>query len=278
MIARLAWWCRVVTRAAAVVVVALPLGAQELDVLELDDFLDPHELKSSEARGGAYHFLASRVYVGAAERHNFRGDFIKSRVHFGRLATVFYAGQWQLTAKLTDYDTRTHREPPYFRSRAQVARYFGGGESGTPVRAQLSWTTDVSRTEGAHNEWALDLSTTVRLPAVGRPIVGGMVYSVDRHRARHYAGFSAQVPIVRWQHESSIRLGASVAQDRARASQLLARSPNLYKAIASLAIGIPGTEARLYAAYSPAYRTQGRTWNHEVTVMLDATVISRLFR
>lgn len=270
-----------VSRAIGVVfalLVAAPVGAQELDVLELDDYLDPRELQSPTAKGGGYRFLASRVYVGAIERSNFRGDFFKSRVHFGRLATTYYAGRWQFSAKLTDYDTRTHREPPYFRSRAQVARYLGIGETRRPIRAQFSWTFDQSRALGVHNEVALDLSTTMRLAALHRPLVGGVVYSVDPDRKRHYAGGSLQLPVARWKHESSIRLGGSVAQDRDRASQVFSRSPNLYKTMVSLAVGIPGTESRFYAAYSPAYRREMDAWNHEVTVMLDATVFSKLFR
>lgn len=255
-----------------------PLKAQELDALELDDFLDPRELQSPEAKGGAYRFLASRVYVGAAERHNFRGDFFKSRVHFGRLATVYYTGRWQLTAKLTDYDTRTRIEPPYFRSRAQVARYLGGSESRAPIRAQLSWTFAQSRATGSQSELALDASTAINIPSLGRSIMGGVVYSVDARRDRHYAGASLQIPVVRWEHESSIRIGGSIAQDRDRTSRVLERAPNLYKTEVSLAVGIPGTESRVYAAYSPAYRRDLREWNHEITVLLDATVLSKLFK
>ena len=275
---RVSFLARVGMRALVSLIVSLPLGAQELDALELDDFMDPRLLRSREASGGAYRFLASRVYVGAAEHHNTRGEFLRSRVHFGRLATVYYARRWQLTSKLTDYDTRTRREPAYFRSRTQVARYLGGTESRAPIRAQLSWTFSQSRTEGAQNEFALDASTSVTVPLLSGSLVGGVVYSVDPSRDRHFGSVSAQVPILQWEHESAIRLGASIAQDRDSAGHVFQRAPNVYKAELSLVIGIPGTETRLYAAYSPAYRRSIKEWNHEITVLLDAAVFSKLFR
>jgi hypothetical protein len=129
MKAPLGFFARIAAQVAMLAAAASPLVAQELESLELDDFMDPRLLLSAEARGGAYRFLAGRIYVGAADHHNFRGEFLQSRVHFGRLSTVFYGRRWQLTSKLTDYDTRTRREPPFFRSRTQVARYFGGRKS-----------------------------------------------------------------------------------------------------------------------------------------------------
>ncbi|MFN8571381.1 MAG: hypothetical protein U0132_04940 [Gemmatimonadaceae bacterium] len=265
---------------ACLVLAALPLRlqAQELDMLELDDFVNPRELQLKDAPGGSYRFLASRVYVGAAERENFRGDFYKSRVHFGRLATAYYAGRWQLTAKLTDYDTRTHRDPPYFRSRAQVARYLGGSDSRQPVRLQFSWTFNQSRVYGSQNEYAVDLSTSVDVPGTHVPVVGGVVYSVDPERNIHYAGLAAQLPVLTWKHESSIRLGGSVAQDQDEASHVVTRAPNLYKGMVALALGIPGTDSRIYAAYSPTYRRAIKEWNHEVTLMLDASVFVKLLK
>lgn len=269
---------RVLAGAALTLLAAIPLCAQELDVLELDDFLNPRELLSKDAPRGSYQFLASRVYVGAAERENFRGEFYKSRVHFGRLATAYYAGRWQLSAKLTDYDTRTHRDPPYFRSRAQVARYLGSDASRHPVRLQFSWTFDQSRVYGSRNEYALDLSTSVNLPGTRRPVMTGVVYSVDPDRHVRYAGASAQLPVLTWAHESSIRLGASVATDHDRATTAGAQSQYLFKQLVSLALGIPGTESRLYAAYSPTYRRDLHEWNHEVTLMLDASVFMKLLK
>jgi len=256
--------------------IASPVAAQELEVLELDDFVDPRILAPGETRR-AYRFLAGRIYVGAADHHNFRGEFLQSRMHFGRLATVLYAGRWQLTSKLTDYDTRTRREPPYFRSRTQVARYFGGRKSPL-IRTQLSWSFSQSRTDGAQNEFAIDGSTSITMPVLPGPMMAGAVYSIDHVRDRQYAGASVRAPILRWEHESSISLGASIAHARDEADEMPDETPNLFKAEVALSITIPGTETRVYAAYSPAYRRSLEKWNHEITVLLDAPVFARLFR
>jgi hypothetical protein len=261
----------VLTVAAAVA----PLPAQELEALELDDFMDPRTLASDDGR--QYRFLAGRIYVGAADKHNFRGDFLRSRVHFGRLATVLYAGRWQVTSKLTDYDTRTRRDPPYFRSRTQVARYFGGRKAPL-IRSQLSWSFSQSRTEGAQNEFAFDASTLIYASFLPAPITAGAVYSIDPARDRQFTAASVRAPILRFEHESTISIGASIAHDRDQASNLPQPAFNIFKAELALSIGIPGTETRLYGAYSPAYRRSLEKWNHEITVLLDAAVFAKLFR
>ncbi len=106
----------------------------------------------------------------------------------------------------------------------------------------------------------------------------GVVYSVDPERNIHYAGLAAQLPVLTWKHESSIRLGGSVAQDQDEASHVVTRAPNLYKGMVALALGIPGTDSRIYAAYSPTYRRAIKEWNHEVTLMLDASVFVKLLK
>jgi hypothetical protein len=253
------------------------LAAQELDILELDDFLDPRELSQHLGPGDPHRLLASRVYVGAAERHNFRDEFLKSRVHFGRLASSLYVNRWQYSLKLTDYDTRTHREPPYFRSRAQVARYFAGKGPNQVIRTQVSWTFDESRSAGPSNEIAIDASGVVNLTGLKRQLSGGVVYGYDLTHDRHYVGASVQLPVVQWRYDSSIRIGAGVAQDRAALGDAFALAPNILKTAVMLSLGIPHTESRLYGAYSPAWRRDLHQWNHEVTVLLDATMLARLF-
>jgi hypothetical protein len=133
--------------------------AQELDIFDINDFVDPRELGAQPGSYGLLHcpcdsFVVSRFISGGV------ADFVDALrpahvdVSFAHLATSFYYGPWQVNWKKTQLnraDLTPHEYPFFFELRGiapdnkntlQVGRYFTFGSKQAPsiVRLEFTWT------------------------------------------------------------------------------------------------------------------------------------------
>jgi hypothetical protein len=168
------------------------MQAQELDIYDIDDFVDPRQLGAVVGPYGRLtcpcdRFLVSRLMGGGVANYIDVFRPTAADATFIHLATSYYRGPWQANWKLTrlsreDFlsDERPIRETditrtPQHKSTLQLARYlaFGPAASATVIRMEATWTAL------QYQHRAID------------PATGGV--EVDR-RYEHEVGFEGDIP------------------------------------------------------------------------------------
>ena len=148
-------------RHLAVVVAAFlcaGLQAQELDIYDLNDFVDPRLLGAVAAPRGQLKcpcdsLLVSRFIAGAAANYVDVFRVTDRGASFVHLATSYYRGPWQANWKVTQLNREDYGSAPTARfsssaatpenkNTLQLARYFAVGPSGSPsiIRMEATWT------------------------------------------------------------------------------------------------------------------------------------------
>jgi hypothetical protein len=147
--------------ALAVFVAALcaQLQAQELDIYDLNDFVDPRQLGAVPAPHGRLNcrpcnpFLVSRLIAGGVANYVDVLRVTDSGASFLHLATSYYRGPWQANWKITQLNREEFGSDPTLRfsssaatpqdkNTLQLARYFAVGPRGSPsiIRMEATWT------------------------------------------------------------------------------------------------------------------------------------------
>ncbi|HEX6160095.1 MAG TPA: hypothetical protein VF111_08015 [Thermoanaerobaculia bacterium] len=123
---------RTPTSLAALVLLSIaaawPCSAQDLDIFELSDFVDPRlrglemdtELEMTE-QGADYQFF--RAIVGGVTNYTARTKPTGNDIGFVHLAGSYYSGLRQYNLKLTTLEVYNKDDRPRFRVAAQVAHY-----------------------------------------------------------------------------------------------------------------------------------------------------------
>jgi len=203
------------------VAIAVPAGAQELDIFDINDFVDPRELGArAEGRGRLRcpcdPFFISRAMAGGVTRYVDVLRPTNTDVTFLHLATSYYRGPWQFNWKhtrlnaddfgLNDAAVAVSLVTPENKNTVQAARYFafGSGDSALIGRAELTWTMVEYRQErrvrdvrefpeepplpvdGYESRYQNELGLEADIPwRLGRiPLVTSAVY-VGRFRSRN---------------------------------------------------------------------------------------------
>lgn len=118
--------------AAVVLFGAATLRAQEFDIFEANDFVDPRErgaVFSAEQRFGVTDpgqpFTVMRVFTGRiVNDYQWRNVPTGAESNFVHLATTFYRGDKQFTAKLTSFYGDDDAQLPSYRGTLQFGQYF----------------------------------------------------------------------------------------------------------------------------------------------------------
>jgi hypothetical protein len=179
----------------ALLLAASMTQAQELDIFDINDFVDPRDLGATITPQGwlacpCQRLLVSRLMAGGV------ADYVdvlrptSSDVLFAHLATSYYTGRWQLNFKATRFDSSgVGGEVPTWKYGAQAGRYFtmGGGNNPATLRAQVNASkTEYRRRLGPtkafgsvyDTEIGFEVDTSVSI--LGRPFVTSLVFLQDR--------------------------------------------------------------------------------------------------
>ena len=266
----------------------LPMQAQELDIYDINDFVDPRDL-------GKDSFLVSRIIVGGVTRYLDVFRPTNSDVAFGHLATSYYRGSWQANWKHTRITTNnfpdvfdrnsSEVEPngafpgpgrgfafsptPENKNTLQLARYFAVGRAASPsiIRIEATWTSVEYRhllpnpgeqSSDFHSRFENEVGFEGDIPwRVGRfPVVTSLVY-VGRFKTSHTT--AADPPTRRatlLQRAPRISLGrwsidTAVALGSVHADSRwhdLLIQPSLHVTSPT----IPGVDVRVHFKYAPA--------------------------
>lgn len=256
----------------------LPAAGQELDVLELDDYIDPRDLAEVVEETGEPRFLASRLFVGVDNNYQFRDTFSGATAGLVHAVTALYVSHWQVNLKLTGFGADSRGDIPYFRARTQLARYLVSDGRNEAVRTQLSWTMDDRRGRKVQHEIAADVDFSFDIPRLHHGFTGGVIYAHNLSAGDHYLSFASRLPVIRWRNGSAVRLGVGIAREEDDFMELVRfQLPNIAKGEVSLEWVLPSTDSRIHAAYSPSFRAGREHWNHELSILLNAPLFATLF-
>jgi len=139
--------------------VCAALQAQELDIYDIDDFVDPRIFGAVAAPHGRINcpcdpFLVSRLMAGGVANYVDVLRVTDSGASFVHLATSYYRGPWQANWKVTQLNregfgsdhpalrSNTSAATPQNKNTLQLARYLAVGPHGSPsiIRMEATFT------------------------------------------------------------------------------------------------------------------------------------------
>lgn len=202
----------------ALLVVAPLVRAQELDIFDINDFVDPRDLGATITPDGGLtcpcqRLFVSRLITGAVRHYVDLFQPTYDDIFFADLATSYYTGRWQWnlkTAKLeqtTAFIDTSHGyvigRMPNRKHALQIGRYFvmGTGDNAVALRAQLNASTRQYRQRrvvGNHlgsyeslydSDAGFELDTSV--PIFHRPFVTSIVYVANMPFGLPHSGSNA---------------------------------------------------------------------------------------
>jgi hypothetical protein len=286
-------------------------SAQELEVFDLNDFIDPRLLEPISPDDGPLHYLSVRFDLGFINDYQSRFAFTNSAGPFGQAALNLYRGlplgddgksrgAWQFSADAITFDfhkfidEKTNRFNEKNRLNLRVGRYFrssypqviessdGKGETEVEVFNRVSANLEISRSNSGQVTKALGLHwdwQTKLLPGV----LNGFHYMLvpagegDGGYDRHYFSFTDRGEIHRYQNGMRLMAGLGVGGERTFGHTKF-RSVRLETGV-WFPIRILRTDFRF--VWAPAWQPQNRNhlsgWNQEFSVVLSTRLSSRLY-
>lgn len=112
-----------------VATMAASAAAQELDVFEITDFMDPRlrgtvfDADGVHAKEQGADFRIIRFDAGGVHNYDWRTEPTDENVHFMHVVGSYYSGLRQVNVKFTTLQTSDRSTLPEFRLEGQVARY-----------------------------------------------------------------------------------------------------------------------------------------------------------
>jgi hypothetical protein len=295
--------------ALALICAVLPgisMQAQELDIYDINDFVDPRELSGDS-------FLISRAIAGGVTSYLDVFRPTNSDVMVGHLATNYYFGSWQANWKHTRLNRedfgpgqlqvqRNSSQIPENKNTLQLARYFSVGRAAAPtiIRLEATWTRADYRQRFRNSagvaigdfrsRFENEVSFEGDIPwRVGRfPVVTSLVY-VGRFKSTNDDGGTRRVTLLqraprlslgRWSLDSAVALGSVHANNKWNGVLV---QPSLHV----ISPTIPGVNVRVHFKYAPAIgrlgpppigeKPQSRTEN-QFSIFIDRTLFAKLFQ
>jgi hypothetical protein len=278
--------------------------AQELDVFDPTDFLDPRERGAvfRDAHLGVSEpgspFSLVRVYGGRVTNYQWRTVTTEGDLSFVHATANFYRGDRQLNVKLTTFRPDGDTSLPNWRATVQLGQYVLGKPvqllpSTEPVRVAgrvlATWSVeqnpfrddpDAHRTDPLNHEFGLQADLRVPLP---RPIAGlqkidgSFIWMRRRLDAGNYVDRVSYLYRIRERLRSNHRLELNAAFGAGADRSDAAWHCCVGRAVLTASYAIPWIDASLNVAVAPTYTTRDTRRIHtEYAIYLDRTVMARL--
>lgn len=283
---------------AAILLLAATAHAQELDIFEANDFIDPRERGAVFAEDGTFGllepgepFTVMRVFAGRiVNDYQWRNVQTGAESNFLHLATTLYRGDKQFTAKLTTFQGDKEAELPSYRGTLQYGQYFvtmappkvDDAEEDMRVAGRYLFTASMEHNpfdDGRPLLYEYGFETTGYARKGKRKVSGSLVWmhrvvskdqSIDR--VTYYYRFADRTYLNgRFRWNAYVGIGGE-------------RNDGWHwgatRAVLTGAIEIPALRTGLNVAYAPTYVPGRNTRNtyHEVAIFLDTTALRRLGR
>lgn len=287
-------------------------SAQELEIFDLNDFVDPRLLEPINLEEGPLHYISVRFDSGFIKEYQSRFAFTNSTGPFGQAAFNLYLGlspghdgnsrgAWQFSVETLNFDlynlidAEAGRIDEMDRLNLRVGRYFQssytqlidspdrkGDKVEVEVFNRVSFDLELSRAGagqttkalGVHWDWQTKL-----LPGV----LNGLHYMLvpagegDRGYNRHYFSLTNRGEIHQYQNGLRLMAGFGIGGERIFGHTQL-RSVRWEGGIL-LPIRVLNTDLRFF--WSPAWQPRNRDhpsgWNQELSVIFSTRISSRLY-
>lgn len=273
--------------------VAVAANAQEFDVFDPNDFIDPRERGAVFKAGGfgttapGDEFTLLRAYAGRVSDYQWRNTPTNAELSFLHLTSNVYRGDKQLNLKLTVLDGNTEARVPAYRGRIQFGQYFvtasrkkDGSES--DLRMSGRWLVTASAEENtlqARNdsrflyEFGVELDGYVRYRRAN--IVGSVVWM--RRKVAENQVIDRLTYVYRFPEGSirNVRLNTSLGVGGERSTGW---HWGATRALLVATYDLDVLHSSINLAYGPTYVPGDRLRNvyHEVAFYVDSTLLARL--
>jgi hypothetical protein len=283
--------------ALALLLAATAAAAQEFDIFDQNDFIDPRQRGASFDAGGfgvtdpGSDFSVLRAYTGHVSNYQWRNTPTNQEVNFVQLAHSFYRDRRQLNLKLTFLDAAGRSDLPAYRGTVQYGSYFAvqpaeGSNDGQPARQVASrWLVSAAFEQNAvrsrdasgrslNYELAAEMDVLVPLRRANHNIIGSLIF-VDRRAIDHSQRLTYFYHVGEKRHAHGLRVTMNLGAGGERTDHWRWGSA---RAVVNASIDA-GRIATINFAYAPTYVPHdpaGRRVHHEITLYLDRTVMAHL--
>jgi hypothetical protein len=288
--------------AAALTLFSLALQAQENDIFDPADFIDPRARGAVfregrfglEEKGQAFSLV--RVYGGRVSDYQWRNADTQADLKFAHVTSSYYTGARQLNLKFTSFRADERSDIPAWRGTVQFGRYFlsdrlslsDNEDARISGRVLLTWSIEDNpfrdendlRRDGHNHEFGVQGDLRLPLPKVlpADSIDGSIIWMRRRIDADNYVDRATYLYRFRQRKRSNgrLRLNATLGIGAERNNGWHCC---VSRAVLSATFFVPRLQTGINIAFAPTYTpaTDGRRRTHsEFAVYLDRTAFSRL--
>jgi hypothetical protein len=279
--------------------------AQELDIFDPTDFVDPRERGAIFRPGGfgitdpGAPFSIVRAYTGRVTDYQWRNAPTDADLSFLHLTSSRYWGDHQLNLKLTAFHADQNAQLPSLRGTVQFGRYFGqyfrlrGDDTNADVekrriagRVLFTVSTEKNpflgdqsavRRDEYNHEFGMEMD--VRLPLLhARKIDGSFIWMRRRVDKNAYTDRFSYLYRLHERTRSNGRLhlnmDVGIGAERANGWHCC-----VTRAALTARFVIPLFDTGVNVSYAPTYSpagADGRRTHHELAIYLDRTVFAHL--
>jgi hypothetical protein len=292
-------------RAALVIILALAASAavaQELDIFEINDFMDPRlrgatfDTDGVEIVDHGADFKIWRVVAGEVKNYDWRTRPSDRDLSFVHIVGSHYSGSWQENIKVTSLQTPSDSSLPRYRLTAQLARYMLSSVPNPATNEDENFAGRLLVTTSAeqshicakdqqnqsgctnHIDYEIDaqIDTTQQLPN-GRIGTGSLIVAFRKTALDGSVFRATYVSRLADKSFDRNRLGVAfdLSTERASSSWRMgaARLPVLYSVDVAAAFA-------LNIGWTPSFvlTEPGRRIHNEVALFIDRKVYSKIIR
>ena len=289
--------------ATLLLLAALPLVAQEFDIFDPNDFIDPRE-RGTLFREGRFSvaepgtpFSLVRLYSGRVGDYQWRNTATDADVTFLHVSSSFYRGARQLNLKLTALRADEETKLPAYRGTMQAGRYFVSGAAPRPDapedsrisgRLLFTWSVEqnpyrdepgTTRRDRLNHDFGLEADLRLPLPRFARAkhIDGSFIWMRRRIDEGSYVDRVSYLYRFdqRLRSNGRLRLNAHLG---AGAERTESWHCCVARAVVTASFTIPRIDTGINVAFAPTFSpaSDGRRTHYELAVYLDRTALARL--
>jgi len=276
---------------ALVILTAAVAAAQEIDIFDPTDFVDPRARGTVFQKDGlgveenGMNFALVRVYGGRVFDYQWRNTSTEANPYFVNLTSSFYRGDRQFNLKLTKFSADSATSIPTLRTTFQAGQYFLASNIASRVLATVAvernpYSSGEIHRERYQYEFGLQTDVEIRFPKpIGSldHIDGSFIWMRRRISEHTYVDRLSYLYRFRERQRSNgrLQLNASLGfgAERANGWQCC-----LARGVFTATYIVPRIHVGVNAAFAPTFSPAGggRRSHHEVAIYLDRTVLSWL--
>lgn len=276
-------------------------AAQEIDIFDPADFVDPRTRGTvfREGRLGLEEpgqtFSLIRAYAGRVSDYQWRNTDTDADLSFIHVTSNLYRSAYQLNLKFTSFRADDDADIPSYRGTVQFGRYFlsdrvavpGVEDARVSGRLMFTWSIEdnpfvepgATRQEDHNHEFGGRADVRLPLPRFARAdsIDGSIIWMRRRIDADHYVDRLTYVYRFRQRLRSNGRLRLNAALG-AGAERDQGWRCCVSRAVLTATFVVPHLNTGINLAFAPTYTPDraGRRTHSELAVYLDRTAFSWL--